>query len=68
MGDDDEAAQAEQVGAAVRVRVEPRAQPPRGRPDQEPAELPARRVGDLLAEGLERRRIVPSSSFSDMFP
>ena len=39
MRDHGEAAQAEQVGAAVGVRIEPVAEPPRGRPDQQAAEL-----------------------------
>ena len=51
-----EAAQAEQVGAAVGVRVEPGAQPPRRGPDQEAAEL-AR-----VVEEISSRRASSSSA------
>src|SRR5918994_4421475 len=50
-----EAAQPEQVGASVRVRIELAAQPARRRPDQQPAQLPTRRRGDLFAERVEHR-------------
>src|SRR5581483_6916433 len=53
VGDHGEAAEAEQVGAAVGVGVEPRAEAARGRPDQEAAELAPGRRGDLLAERVE---------------
>ena len=68
MRDHGEAAQAEQVGAAVGVRVEPVAKPPGRRPDQQAAELAGRRGGDLLAQRVEQLRIVPSSSFSATLP
>src|SRR5205085_5719130 len=55
VGDDDEAAEAEQIGAAVGVGIEPPAEPIRRRPDQETAELAARRGRDLLAERVEER-------------
>src|SRR5829696_7808304 len=50
-----EAAEAEQVRAAVRVRVERRAEPSGRRSDQETAELPARRRFDLLAQRVQHR-------------
>src|SRR6266496_2868869 len=43
----------QQVGAAVRVRVEPRAQPSRGGADQQTTELAPRRRADLLPQGVE---------------
>ena len=55
MRDDDEPAQAEEVGAAVRVRVEARAEAARRRADQEPAQPAAQRGGDLLSKRIERR-------------
>ena len=62
-------AQAEQVRAAVGVRVEARAQPPRGRPDQQPAELArASSRRSPRAAGRAARRSSPSSSFSAMLP
>ena len=48
-----EAAQAEQVGAAVRVRIEPLPQPAGGRPDQESADLAARRRHDVRPKTVE---------------
>src|SRR5471032_2561559 len=48
-----QAAQAEQVRAAVGVGVEAGMQPPRGAPDQQAAELPRRGRGDLLAQSVE---------------
>ena len=69
MRDHGEAAQAEQVGAAVRVGVEALAEPPRRRPDQQPAELSQRRRGDLLAQGSRGRPvIVPSRSLRATLP
>jgi hypothetical protein len=54
VGDHREAAQPQKVGAAVRVGVEPRAEPPGGGPDQQAAELAARAGGDLLPERVEQ--------------
>ena len=53
--DDDEAAQPQQVSAAVRLRIEARAEPPRGRPDQQSAELAARRPLDLGPQAVKHR-------------
>src|SRR5439155_25597181 len=61
-GDHGEPAQAEQVGAAIRVRIEARAQTAGGRADQEPPELAprgrrnlgAQRVEDVLDRPLEQ--------------
>ena len=53
MGDDREAAEAQQVGAAVRVRVEAGAQPAGRRPDQQAAELSPRGRADLVAQLVE---------------
>src|ERR1700716_690601 len=53
VGDHGESTQAEQVRAAVRVGVEPGAQPACGGSDQEAAELPSGRRHDLRAEGVE---------------
>src|SRR4051812_24428926 len=53
--DDDEALETEEIGAAVRVRIEPRAQPPRRRADEQAAELPAGCRLDLAAESAEHR-------------
>ena len=69
MRDHGEALQAEQVGAAVGVRIEAGAHPARGRPDQEAAELaasasPRSPRGAASSSSL----IVPSSSFSAMLP
>src|SRR5207253_3343412 len=52
--DHDESAQAEEVCAAVRLRVEPLAQAARRRPDEQAAELARRGGRDLLAEGVEQ--------------
>src|SRR5262245_8496471 len=49
-------AQAEEVRAAVGVRVEPLAQTARRGPDQEAADLAASRGADLVADALEDRR------------
>ncbi len=54
MRDHGEAAQTEQVRAAVGVRIEAGAQPAGRRPDQQAAELASGRRGDLLAEGVEQ--------------
>src|SRR5207247_7379751 len=51
--DHGEPLQAEQVGAAVGVRVELRPETARGRPDQEAPELSLRGRGDLLAERVQ---------------
>src|ERR671936_320760 len=53
VGDDDEALEADQVGAAEGVGVEPGPQGARGRPDEQRAEPPPRRAADLLAQRLE---------------
>src|SRR3954465_7431983 len=53
VGDHDEPAQSEQVGAAVGLGVEPRPEAARGRPDQRPAELPGHRRADLGPERVE---------------
>src|SRR5262245_22262705 len=53
MRDHREPTEAQQVGAAVRVRVEPLAKVTRGRPDQEPPDLAARRRADLVPDPLE---------------
>src|SRR5947207_5165381 len=50
-----EPAQAEQVGAAVRVGIEAMAEPARRRADQQAAQLARRRRRDLCAEGVEDR-------------
>ena len=69
MRDHGEPAQAEQVRAAVGVRVEPRAQPPRGRPDQQPAELAAwRSPRSPRAARRAARRRRPRAAFSVTFP
>ena len=49
-----ETAQAEQIRAAVRVRIEPLPQPAGGRPDQESAELAAGGRHDVRPETVER--------------
>ena len=54
MRDHDEPAQAEEVGAAVRVGIETRAQPPRSGADEEPAEGSGRAGRDLLAQRVEQ--------------
>ena len=54
MRDHGEAAQPEQVRAAVGVGVEPGAETPRGRPDERAAELAGGGRGDLLAERVEQ--------------
>src|SRR5689334_18981761 len=54
VGDHREPAEAEQVRAAVGVRVEAGTQATCGRPDQEAAELAARRRGDLLPQRVEQ--------------
>src|SRR6185312_2358173 len=53
VGDHGEAAQAEQVRAAVRLGIERRAEAPRRRADQKPTELPAPAGRDLVAERVE---------------
>ena len=53
MGDHDEAAKAEEVAAAVRVRIEPCAKPSRGGADEQAAELASRRAADLRPQRLE---------------
>ena len=53
MGDHRQTPEPEEVRAPVGVRIEPAPQTPRGGPDEQPAELPARRGGDLLAERVE---------------
>src|SRR5436190_15176286 len=50
-----EAPQSQQVRAAVGVGIEALAHPARGRPDQEPTELPAGRGGDLRTKRVEQR-------------
>src|SRR5687768_13390561 len=55
VGDDRDSAQAEQVGAAVGVRIEPLAQVARSRADEETADLAARRSIDLVAQRVEQR-------------
>ena len=54
MRDHDEPAQAEEVGAAVRVGVEALAQPPGGGTDEQSAEVPGRVGGDLLSQRVEQ--------------
>ena len=69
VGDHDEAADTEQIGAAVGVGVEPAAQAPRRGADQEAAELAGRRARDLVAaRPWITVRIVPSSVFSATLP
>jgi hypothetical protein len=51
--DDREAAEAEEIGAAVGVRIEPCPEAPGGRPDQQTAEPAASRRGDFLTERVE---------------
>src|SRR5262249_54385641 len=51
--DDDEAAKAEQIGAAVGLGIESLAQATRSRADEDAADLPAQRGPDLRAEGVE---------------
>src|SRR2546430_17205768 len=59
MRDDDEAAQPEEVRAAVSLRVEAVAKPSRSRPDQQAAELAERGGRDLSAEPLQQDRDRP---------
>src|SRR5215211_2209955 len=56
VGDHGQPAQAEKVGAAVRLGIEPLAHPSRRAPNQKAAELPSRRRLDLLAERVENLR------------
>src|SRR3954451_2881660 len=53
MGDHGQAAEPEEIGAAVGLGIETLAQFLGCRPDQQPTGLPARGRGDLCAEGLE---------------
>ena len=68
MRDHDEAAQAEEVGAAVRLGVEPRPDAPRRGADEEPAELPAHDASSSERSEPRIVRIVPSSAFSATLP
>src|SRR5436190_15868256 len=54
VGDHDEPAQAEEVGAAVSVGVELLPETPGGRPNQRATELARRRRRDLLPQGVEQ--------------
>src|SRR5687768_6129564 len=53
--DDHDAAQSEQVGAAIRLGIESLAKVPRGGADEETADLSAGRAVDLVAERVEQR-------------
>ena len=68
VGDHGQPAQAQQVGAAVGVRVEAGPQSARGRADQEAAELAARVAVISSRSASSSVEIVPSSSFRTMFP
>jgi hypothetical protein len=53
VGDHDEPAETEEIGASVRVGVKLGAQRSSGRADQQAAKLPPRRRGDLFAKRVE---------------
>ena len=53
VGDDDEPAQAEEIGAAVRLRIEALAETACARPDENAADLPAERRPDLGPKDVE---------------
>src|SRR6516225_2201332 len=54
VGDHGEPPQAEEVRAAVRVRIEARPEAAQRRPDEQPAEPPGKGCGDLAARRVEQ--------------
>ena len=68
MGDHGEPAKAQQVAAAVGVRVEPSAETPGRGADQQPAELSLAVAVISSRSASSRPRMVPSSSFSATLP